>query len=211
MTSDRINFIKQGSVATITLNRPEARNALSPDMVAGLGDAVRSCRTADVRAVIISGAGGFFCSGADVKGFVDQLEQGGPGAVSQHLKDLAGALHRDVILEIRRLEKPVIASVSGIAAGGGFSLMLACDMRIAASDTRFLMAYANIGATPDGGSTYLLPRLVGVGNAMDLYLASQPIGAERALEMGLISQVCAAADLDEHTLETANRLAGGPT
>ena len=89
--------------------------------------------------------------------------------------------------------------------------MLACDMRIAASDARFLMAYANIGATADGGSTYLLPRLVGAGKAMDIYLASQPISAEMALEMGLISQVCPAADLDRHTLETATRLADGPT
>jgi len=211
MTSNRINVVKQGSVATITLNRPEARNALSPDMVAGLGEAVRSCRTAEVRAVIISGTGGSFCSGADVKGFVDQLDQGGPEALYQHLKELAGAFHRDVILEIRRLEKPVIASINGIAAGGGFSLMLACDMRIAASDARFLMAYANIGATADGGSTYLLPRLVGAGKAMDIYLASQPISAEMALEMGLISQLCPAADLDRHSLETATRLADGPT
>ena len=89
--------------------------------------------------------------------------------------------------------------------------MLACDLRIASSNARFLMAYANIGATADGGSTYLLPRLVGAGKAMDIYLASQPLSAESALEMGLVSQVCPAEDLDRHALETAMRLAQGPT
>ena len=211
MVSDRISLSKQGSIATITLNRPEARNALSPDMVADLGQAIQSCRSADIRVVLIGGSGGAFCSGADVKEFVNQLDQGGPDSLSQHLRDLAGALHRDVILEIRRLQKPVIAKIDGVAAGAGFSLMLACDLRIASSNARFLMAYANIGATADGGSTYLLPRLVGAGKAMDIYLASQPLSAESALEMGLVSQVCPAEDLDRHALETAMRLAQGPT
>ena len=211
MESNRINFSKQGAMAIITLNRPEARNALSPDMVADLGEAIQSCRSADVRVVVIGGSGGAFCSGADVKEFVNQLDQGGPDSLSQHLRDLAGALHRDVILEIRRLQKPVIAKIDGVAAGAGFSLMLACDLRIASSNARFLMAYANIGATADGGSTYLLPRLVGAGKAMDIYLASQPLSAESALEMGLVSQVCPAEDLDRHALETAMRLAQGPT
>ena len=211
MDSNRINFSKQGAMAIITLNRPEARNALSPDMVADLGQAIQSCRSADVRVVVIGGSGGAFCSGADVKEFVNQLDQGGPDSLSQHLRDLAGALHRDVILEIRRLQKPVIAKIDGVAAGAGFSLMLACDLRIASSNARFLMAYANIGATADGGSTYLLPRLVGAGKAMDIYLASQPLSAESALEMGLVSQVCPAEDLDRNALETAMRLAQGPT
>jgi 2-(1,2-epoxy-1,2-dihydrophenyl)acetyl-CoA isomerase len=211
MVSDRIEFTQQGDVAIITLNRPEAHNAISPDMVADLGRAVESCRGGDVRAVLIRGTEGTFCAGADVKDFVDQLEQGGPEALAQRLQDLAGALHRDVILGIRRLEKPVIASIDGVAAGAGFGLMLACDVRIASSSARFLMAYANIGATADGGSTFLLPRLVGAGKAMDIYLASQPLSVQGALEMGLVSQVCPAEDLDRHSLETAVRLAQGPT
>ena len=211
MVSNLVGFRTQGDVAIITLNRPEARNAMTGDMVADLGRALRECRGRKVRAVLINGSGGAFCSGADVKEFVSQLEQGGPQSLSQQLKDLAGALHREVILEMRRLEKPVIASVAGVAAGAGFSLMLACDVRIAASNARFLMAYANIGATADGGSSFLLPRLVGAGRAMDIYLASQPIGAEAALEMGLVSQVCPSEDLDRHSLETAMRLAAGPT
>ena len=211
MASDLVLFSSQDRVATITLNRPEARNALSPDMITDLAEALRSCRSGEVRAVLLRGAGGAFCSGGDVKAFASQLEEGGPDGLSQHLRDLAGALHREVILEIRRLAKPVIASIAGVAAGGGFSLMLACDVRIAASNSRFLMAYANIGAPGDGGSTFLLPRLVGAGKAMDLYLASEPLSAEAALELGLISQVAPAEDLDRHALETAMRLAQGPT
>ena len=211
MASEQIEFTTQGSVARITMNRPEARNAMSPGMVEDMGNALRSCRRQDIRAVIIGGAGGAFCAGADVKDFVDQLDSGGPEGLSQHLNNLAGALHRDVVLEIRRLEKPVIASIDGVAAGGGFSLMLACDMRIASAASRFLMAYANIGATADGGSTYLLPRLVGTGKAMELFMASQPMSAESALEIGLVNQVCPSGDLDRHVLETAMRLAEGPT
>ena len=211
MPSDNIEFTTQGSVAKITLNRPEARNALSPEMVDGLGEALRACHKQDIRAVILGGAGGSFCAGADVKDFVEQLDQGGPEGISQHLNSLAGALHRDVVMEIRRLEKPVIASIDGVAAGGGFSLTLACDLRIASNTARFLMAYANIGATADGGSTYLLPRLVGAGKAMELYTASQPLSAEAALEIGLVNQVCPSGDLDRHVLETAMRLAQGPT
>ena len=211
MAGNEVSFTKQGGVATITLNRPESRNALTPEMVDELGEAIRSCRSAEVRAVIITGAGGFFCSGADVKDFKDQFDQGGAEALHQHLERLAGALHQDVVLQIRRLEKPVIASIHGVAAGAGFSLMLGCDMRMAASDARFLMAYGNIGATADGGSTHFLPRLVGAGRAMELYLANQPTSAERALEIGLVSQVCPSADLDRHVLETAIRLSQGPT
>jgi 2-(1,2-epoxy-1,2-dihydrophenyl)acetyl-CoA isomerase len=180
-------------------------------MITDLGEAIRSCRSSSVRAVLLTGSGDAFCAGADVKVFVDHLENGGPEAISQHLQEMAGALHDEVVLGLLRLEKPVIAAVNGVAAGGGFSLMLSCDLRIAASNARFLMAYANIGATVDGGSTYLLPRLVGAARAMELYLASQPMSAQAALEIGLVSQVCQKETLQQHALETAERLASGPT
>lgn len=211
MAASAIQFTQTGNVATITLNRPEARNALTPQMITDLGEAIRSCRSSDVRAVLLTGAGDAFCAGADVKVFVDQLENGGPEGISQHLQEMAGAFHQEVVLGLLGLEKPVIAAINGVAAGGGFSLMLSCDMRIAANNARFLMAYANIGATADGGSTYLLPRLVGAARAMELYLASQPMSAEAALEIGLVSQVCEKETLQQHALETAERLARGPT
>ena len=211
MADELINLSKQGAVATITLNRPEARNALNPKMFQELGSAIQDCRDPDMRAVIITGSGGSFCAGADVKDFVNQLENSGPEGLHEHLKHLADAFHRDVIIPIRQLDKPVIASIDGVAAGGGLSLALACDLRIASDGARFLMAYANIGATADGGSTYLLPRLIGTSRAMELYLSDQPVSAQRALDLGLVNQVIPQAELERYTLEFATRLAKGPT
>lgn len=211
MAGGLVDLSNQGAVGIITLNRPEARNALNPEMFQELGSAIQGCRGPDMRAVIITGSGGSFCAGADVKDFVNQLENSGPEGLHQHLKHLADAFHRHVIIPIRQLDKPVIASIDGVAAGGGLSLALACDLRVASDSARFLMAYGNIGATADGGSTYLLPRLIGTARAMELYLSDQPIGAQRALDLGLLNQVFPTAELERSTLEFAARLAQGPT
>ena len=211
MTEQHIKFELMDDVGIITLDRPEARNALTPDMVTQLGEAIERCQRPQVRAVLLTGTGNAFCSGADVKDFVDNLESGGPQALSDHIRSLADELHSRVVLGLRRLDKPVVGGINGVAAGAGFSLSLGCDMRIAGEGARFLMAYANIGATADGGSTYLLPRLVGSGRAMEIYLASQPMGAAMALEMGLVNQVVADDALQRHAMETAVRLAQGPT
>ena len=211
MSSQQVEFSRQGSLGVITLNRPEARNALTPQMVQDLAQSLRDCRSADIRAVLLTGAGGAFCAGADVKDFAQTLADKGPSGLSQHLRQLADRLHHDVILPLRQLDKPVVAAVNGVAAGAGFSLALACDLRVASSDARFFMAYAGIGCTADGGSTYFLPRLVGTGRAMEIYLASQPIGAEYARELGLVNQVFPSGDFARHALEMATRLAEGPT
>ena len=211
MAASHIQFNVSDNVGFITLNRPEARNALTPPMIVDLGKAIQSCNSNDVRAVVITGSGDAFCAGADVKIFVDQLENDGPEGLSKHILEMASVLHSEVVVGLRRLQKPVLAAVNGVAAGGGFSLMLACDLRIASTKARFLMAYANIGATADGGSTYLLPRLVGAAKAMELFLASQPMSAESALAIGLVNQVCAPEELDRHVQETALRLSQGPT
>ena len=211
MADKHIRFEKMDGVGIITLDRPEARNALTPEMIAEMGEAIEACKRPDVRAVLLTGTGGAFCSGADVKNFVEILETGGPEGLHDHISTMAEVLHTKVVLGLRRLEKPVVAGINGVAAGGGFSLMLGCDLRVAANSARFLMAYANIGATADGGSTYLLPRLVGSGRAMELYLASQPVSAQAALEMGLVNQVVAEEELHRHAMETAVRLAHGPT
>ncbi len=211
MSEQHIKFEKMDGVGIITLDRAEARNALTLEMVVDIGDAIEACKRPDVRAVLLTGAGGAFCSGADVKNFVDNLETGGPEGLREHLRTLANALHSKVVLGLRRLEKPVVAGINGVAAGGGFSLILGCDVRVAANSARFLMAYANIGATADAGSTYLLPRLVGSGRAMEMYLASQPMSAQVALEIGLVNQVVPDEELHRHAMETAVRLAQGPT
>ena len=210
-TNSRVQLERKGPLAVIRLNRSEARNALSPAMVDELGEAIKSCRGGDTRAVLLTGTDGAFCSGADVREFSQQLDDGGAERLSDHLRDLADTLHRDVVMGIRRLDKPVVAAINGVAAGAGFSLALACDIRVASSDARFLLAYANIGCTADGGSTYMLPRIVGQGRAMEIYLARQPIGAQYALELGLVSQVFESAHFERHAMETADRLAQGPT
>lgn len=211
MAGELVNLNNIGAVGIITLNRPEARNALNPKMFQELSSAIQDCRDPDIRAVIITGSGGSFCAGADVKDFVNQLENSGPEGLHEHLKHLADTFHREIIIPIRQLDKPVIASIDGVAAGGGLSLALACDLRVASDSARFLMAYANIGATADGGSTYLLPRLIGTARAMELYLSDQPIGAQRALDLGLLNQVFPTAELERSTLELAARLSQGPT
>ena len=211
MAEEAVKFRITENVGVITLDRPESRNSLTPDMIAELGRAVESCRAPQVRAVLVTGAGGAFCAGADVRQLVGTLESRGPDGLAQAIRELADLLHGQVVLPLRRLPKPVVAGINGAAAGAGFSLTLAADLRVAGQNARFLMAYANIGAPADGGSTYLLPRLVGAGRAMELYLASQPVGAARAMELGLVNQVCPDEELDRHALETAARLAQGPT
>ena len=210
MDEKQVKFQEEGGVATITLNRPEVRNALSPDMMEEFAGALKECEANYVRAVVITGSGSAFCSGADVRDFTQTLERG-PQELSSRLKSLADRLHRSVVLKIRQLPKPVIASIGGVAAGAGFSLCLACDLRIASQDARFFLAYANIGGTADGGSTYYLPRLLGPGLAMEVYMLNQPISAQRALEMGLVNRLVPVEELEKHTLETAQRLASGPT
>jgi len=211
MSSAQVEFKQQSSLGIITLNRPESRNALTPQMIQDLGQSIQKCHRNDIRAVLITGVGNAFCSGADVKHFADNLEMNGPNGLAEYLNKLAETLHKDVILQLRLLNKPVIAAINGVAAGAGFSLTLSCDLRIASSEARFIMAYAGIGCTADGGSTYFLPRLVGLGRAMEIYLASQPIGAEYARELGLVNQVFPSGNFAQHSLEIAIRLSEGPT
>jgi len=211
MTPSEITFEKMDGVGIITMNRPESRNALTLNMVSEMGEAIEACKRPDVRAVLLTGAGGGFCSGADLKFLLEIQEKGDEKGIQEYITTLANNLHHKVVIGLRRLEKPVVAGINGVAAGAGFSLTLGCDIRVAARGARFLMAYANIGAPADGGSTYLLPRLVGASRAMEFYLASQPTSAQAALEMGLVSQVVADDQLHKHAMETAVRLAQGPT
>ena len=198
-------------VATITLNRPEARNALTPQMGAALAEALQQVQDGDARCLVITGVGDAFCAGADIRDFQQVMEAGGQQAVSDHLRALATRLHEEVILRIRRLPIPVIASVNGVAAGAGFSLALSADLRIVSEDALMVMGYAGIGLTADGGSTYLLPRLIGHGRAMDLYLNNRVVDAHHALEIGLVNQVSPADQLTDAVATAARRLALGAT
>ncbi|MBI4233866.1 MAG: enoyl-CoA hydratase/isomerase family protein [Chloroflexi bacterium] len=201
----------QDGVATITLNRPQSYNSISDAMMDTLAQALGECQRDAVRAVVLAGAGRGFCSGADLREFTQALRERGAREFAEYLGETAGNLHRRVILPIRRLLKPVLAAVNGVAAGAGFSLALACDLRVASQDARFVLAYSNIGASPDGGSSFALPRLVGQARAMELYLLNETLDAARARELGLVALVVPQAELAARSAELARRLASGPT
>ena len=190
-------------VLTLTLNRPEVLNAITPgllDEVAGaLGEAASG---GTVRAVIITGAGRGFCSGQDLRAATagDGLD--------------VGAVLRDhyapAIRAIRSMDQPVIAAVNGVAAGAGFSLALACDLRIAAESATFVSAFVRIGLIPDLASTYFLPRLIGPARAAELMMLGEAVNSARALELGIVNRVVPDAELAAAASELAGRLARGP-
>jgi 2-(1,2-epoxy-1,2-dihydrophenyl)acetyl-CoA isomerase len=204
--SDTILYSVADSVATITLNRPRVMNALEQTMILRLREVCETVeRDAAVRAVVIRGAGPAFLAGGDVAFFHANLPR-----AAGIIRDLAGELHH-AVLALRRAPKPVLASVHGAVAGAGVSLMAAADLAMAAADATFTLAYSRIGASPDGGATHFLPRLVGPRKALELMLLSDRIDAQAALSLGLVNRVVPAADLEAETGRLAQRLASGAT
>jgi 2-(1,2-epoxy-1,2-dihydrophenyl)acetyl-CoA isomerase len=196
-----------GSVSTITLNRPDSLNAIDHSLASDLRSEVLSAEmNKSVRCVVLKGAGPAFMAGGDIRAFSERLNDG----VDRYMLDLTHDLH-DAIIAIRRMRKPVLASVHGAAAGAGFSLAMACDMVLAADNSTFTLAYSMLGVSPDGSSTHSLPRLVGYHRAMELVLLSERFGVEKAKEMGLINIITPADQLDTQTVALAERLAAGPT
>jgi 2-(1,2-epoxy-1,2-dihydrophenyl)acetyl-CoA isomerase len=193
-------------VATITLDRPEALNALTVELKVELLEAVRRAGADQAaRAVLLTGAGRGFCVGQDLKEHAAALDAGDTqlSTVIDHYNPLIEA--------IAGLPKPVVAAVNGPAAGAGASLAFACDLRIAADDASFLMAFAKVGLGPDSGASWTLPRLIGAGRAAAMLMLAEPVAAAQALEMGLVSMVVPAADLLSTATALAARLAAGPT
>ena len=206
MAYQRLTLERAANVATLTLNRPEAYNALDMAMGRELFQAsLELDEDPDVRCVVITGAGRAFCAGGDVKAFVDNL-----GRIGQHIKELTTYLH-GAISRFCRSDKPVIMAVNGVAAGGGFSLALSGDLVVAAESARFTMAYSKIAATPDGSSSYFLPRLVGVRRALELYFTNRPLTAQEALAWGMVTRVVPDAELRGAVDALARELAQGPS
>ncbi|MCH8346799.1 MAG: enoyl-CoA hydratase [Chloroflexi bacterium] len=207
MTYKAILFHVEEGVATITLNRPEALNALDDQMGEELEEVTRRCRAdAGVRAVILKGAGRAFCSGADLREVFGQLVQGEARAGLRMLEGLHAA-----ITEIQRMEKPVIAQVHGPAVGAGMGLALACDLTIAAQTARFIIGYDKVGLSPDGSMTYFLPRLVGPKRALEIFYTGEVIDADQAKRMGLVNRVAPDVELEKETRALAQQVAQGPT
>ena len=202
----------EDGVAYLTMNRPERRNALSDEMFSGMSAALREAETAsDVRCVVLTGAGGAFCSGGDVKGMAAGTNRGGPGVTLDERIHRQRLSQRETAGRIWRMPKPVIASLPGPAAGAGLSLALACDLRIAAESAVLTTAFAKVGFSGDYGGTFFLTHLVGSAKARELYYLSDRIDAKEAERLGLVNRVVSDAALADETRSLAQRLASGAT
>ena len=191
----------------ITLNRPDALNAWNKQLGADLLAAVREAADDDgVRAVVITGAGRAFSSGADLRAGFDPTPEGHPD-----VQTVLHEVYHPIITGLRELPKPVLARVNGPAVGIGCSLALVCDLIVASESAYFLLAFVNIGLVPDGGSSLLLPERVGLARATEMAMLGERIGARQALEWGLINRVTADDELDAVVDELAAKLASGPT
>ena len=198
-------------VCTVTLNRPQSLNALDIDMVAALTRVTADIADDEaVRAVVVRGAGDHFMAGGDLAAFRRWVDSEPDRTVLRHTFEGFVRSVQPIIVNIRHMRKPVIASAGGAVAGFGVSLMIACDLAIAAEDAVFTLAYCQIGTSPDGGSTYALPRTVGLKRAFAMALLGERFGAAEALAAGLINRVVPAADLEAETASLAARLAHGP-
>ncbi|HET9912494.1 MAG TPA: enoyl-CoA hydratase-related protein [Anaerolineales bacterium] len=175
---------QRGNILEITLNRPDVFNALNLDMIKMLGETL-AFATADpsIEGILLTGKGKAFCAGGDLKWISQQIEDAG-----SVLRRLAPQFHMSII-EIRRMEKPVVAALNGTAAGGGFSLALACDFRVMGQSVILRQAYTSSGLSIDGGGSFALPRLIGLARAMEIMAFDKPISSTQALEWGLVTKV----------------------
>ena len=190
------------SVATVTLNRPDALNALTVPMKVELLAAFRSLEADDrARAVILTGAGRAFCAGQDLR---ERLE---PDAAPLGVE--VRERYNPIILAMRALPKPIVGAINGVAAGAGASLAMACDIRIASEAASFALAFGRVGLVPDSGATWFLPRLVGTTRATELALLGDPVSAADSLRLGLVGRVVPADQLAAEARSVAGRLAGG--
>ena len=209
-TEDLLANLDEG-VLTLTLNRPEARNAMSGEMTAALAQQLADAElNTKVRCVVLTGAGKGFCAGGDVKG----MAASGDGTVGDNTID--GAIHRQRVNQratagkLYSMPKPTIAALPGAAAGAGLSLALACDMRVMASNAIMTTAFARVGFSGDYGGTFFMSQLIGTAKARQLYFMSERVSAEEALSLGLTNWVCESDELATKTQEIAAQLAVGP-
>jgi len=205
--TDELLYDLTGSVATLTLNRPDAMNALDTDLKVALRDALaEAADDPQVRAVVLTGRGRAFCVGQDLAQHAQNLDAD-PGAVwstvPEHYTPIATAL--------ATMPKPVIAAVNGVAAGAGAAFSFACDFRIAADTAKFTMAFSAVGLSADSGSSWTLPRLVGLAKAKELLMLPNTLTAAEALGIGLVTEVVPAEELTDRARALAVRLAAGPT
>ncbi|MGI5349019.1 enoyl-CoA hydratase-related protein [Streptomyces sp. CA-250714] len=205
--SDTVRYEVNEGLATVTLNRPDAMNALDNELKVALRDTLQRAAADDgVRAVLLTGSGRAFCVGQDLKEHTGALEQSGGSAlntVEEH--------YNPITLALAGMPKPVVAGVNGVAAGAGAGFAFACDYRVMADTAAFNTSFAGVALTADSGVSWTLPRLVGPGRAADLLLFPRSVKADEALELGLASRVVPAAELAAEAEAVARKLAQGPT
>jgi 2-(1,2-epoxy-1,2-dihydrophenyl)acetyl-CoA isomerase len=210
MEAEPVIATVEDGIGTLVLNRPDVSNVLSDGM---LDELIKHSalfeRDSRVRCVVLSARGKHFMAGADLKEFHSNLVRRRNDFVAGREQDVIRA--HQLIYQLRRMPKPVIASVQGSAIGIGFSFVLACDLAIAAASASFSLAYCHVGLSADGGSTYALPRIVGERKVLEIALLGEKLSAQQALELGLINRLVDDSALEERTAELARRLANGPT
>lgn len=206
--TDPVRLVRDGAIARIRFDRPDALNALDAATAVAFRDAARAVAAAtDVRCVLVEGAGRAFMAGGDIAAM-----SADPARGPEIASDIITPLHQGLLaLRGPDQDAPVVGVLQGAVAGAGMSLAMACDLAIAADDARFVFAYTAIGTSPDGSGSFFLPRLVGLRRALEIALLGAPIPAARALELGLVNSVVPLADLDAEAGALAGRLAAGPT
>lgn len=203
MDFKNIIYEKKNGIVKVTLNRPEAMNALNLEIREELAQAVQMvANDSEAKVLVLTGAGRAFCAGGDVKTMV--------GLTPMGMRDRLTKLHR-TLMAILNLQQPVIAMVNGYAVGAGFNLALAADMIIASENAKFCQSFVNVGLIPDFGGLYILPRLVGLARAKELVLTARMIDAAEAERMGLVNKVVPPDELEAATYEIAGKLASGPS
>jgi 2-(1,2-epoxy-1,2-dihydrophenyl)acetyl-CoA isomerase len=206
MAYERILLSVDDSIARITINRPKQFNAIDVQTAVELLEAATRCEENDVRAVVITGAGEkAFCAGGDVVAFAAQQDR-----VGDLIDEMTKYLHT-ALAKFAHMRAPVIAAVNGVAAGAGLGLVAAADYAIAVESARFASAYTKIGLTPDGSSTYFLPRIIGRRRALELFLTNRSLTADEAVDWGLVNRTVSADQLANEVTALASTLASGPT
>jgi 2-(1,2-epoxy-1,2-dihydrophenyl)acetyl-CoA isomerase len=195
-----IKFAQAGAITRITLNRPDAANGMNDTMTRELADAARRCDTEATKVVLLTGSGRFFCAGGDLKSFASAPSRG------RYIKGVADDLHR-AISTFARMDAVLITAVNGVAAGAGFSIAVTGDLVLAAESASFTMAYTRAGLSPDGSSSYYLPRLVGLRRTQELMLTNRTLSAADASQWGLVTEVVPDAELAERANQLADQMA----
>ncbi len=199
---------KKNGVGIITLNRPDKLNAFSDELTFQLQDALKEMeKDKDVRAIILTAAGRGFCAGQDLQSRSIAQEMGERPSLGDSIR----RRYNPIVIKLRRIEKPIIAAVNGVAAGAGASIAFACDFRIVTDKVNFIQSFTKVGLIPDSGATFILTRLVGLTKAFELMLSADKLSAQEALELGIINKIVAEDDLMKEAMALAEKLAMGPT